>query len=68
MLSYRKNLEEIRSFLQNEIDSGFIDEITENISYPNATLLAGKDKEAIIKALRKGIWKSRVRRFAYSFF
>ena len=68
MLSYRKSLEEIRSFLQNEIDSGFIDEITENLSYPSAKLLAGKDIEAIIKALRKGIWKSRVRRFAYSFF
>jgi hypothetical protein len=68
MLLYQKSMDEIRSFLQDEIDSGFIDEISENISYPNATLLAGKDREAIIKALRKGMWKSRIRRFIYSFF
>jgi glycosyltransferase involved in cell wall biosynthesis len=68
MLLYQKSMDEIRSFLQDEIDSGFIDEISENISYPNATLLAGRDREAIIKALRKGMWKSRIRRFIYSFF
>jgi glycosyltransferase involved in cell wall biosynthesis len=68
MLLYRRRDEDILSFIQKEIDSGFIDEITDNISYPSATLLAGKDRESIVASLRQGIWKKRFRKSLYSIF
>ena len=68
MLLYRRSEKEVFSFLQKEIDSGFIDEITDYISYPSATLLAGKDKESIVASLKQGLWKSRLKKTLYSVF
>jgi hypothetical protein len=68
MLLYRKDKEKIVSFLQEEIDSGFVDEISSGIQYPSALLLAGKDIGAIIASQQNGLWKARLRKAAYSLF
>ena len=65
MLLYWKSKKEVKSFIQQEIDSGFIDEITENVPYPTARFLSNKDEEMIINRVRKGLWKDRVKRVIY---
>ena len=65
MLLYWKSKKEVKSFIQQEIDSGFIDEITKNVPYPTAQFLSNKDEEMIINRVRKGLWKDRVKRVIY---
>ena len=68
MLLYGKSLNIIEEFIKNEIDSGFIDEISGGVSYHSAILLARKDPNYIIATLRKGLWKAKLRRALYSLF
>ena len=66
MLLYGKGINEIESFIQSEMDSGFIEEISAGISYHSSLLLARKDPDIIIANLRKGLWKTKLHRDLYN--
>lgn len=65
MLLYGKPKKDIVSFIRQEIDSGFIDEITEGVPYPSAKFLSEKNVENIIDSVRRGLWKDRVKKTTY---
>ena len=65
MLLYNKSKKDMVSFIEREIDSGFIDEIADNISFPTPKLLSEKNVEKIIDSVRQGLWKDRVKRVIY---
>ena len=64
MLLYGKTSQEIADFLQAEIQSGFVNEITKNIPrYPAYyPFLNDKDIASFIQSERKGLWKKKCTR------
>lgn len=65
MLLYNKPYSEIDDFLNGEIQSGFIDEITRDIpKYPAYySFLEDKDVTAFILSEKKGLWKQKISRY-----
>lgn len=65
MLLYNKPLSEIEDFLNGEIQSGFIEEITRGIpKYPAYyPFLTDKDVTSFIHSEKKGLWKRKIGRY-----
>lgn len=65
MLLYSKPYSEIEGFLNGEIQSGFIDEITRDIpKYPAYySFLEDKDVTSFILSEKKGLWKQKISRY-----